>query len=150
MDTKKLLWIVIILALLGVVDAAYLTLLHVTGTTSSFCETSETFDCSTVASSKYAELHGVPLAMFGLLGYGGIAVLAFHLLQGVRGKIASANNLFMLSFLALLFQGYFTFVEFFVIEALCLYCLISQAIVLGIAGVSFAVMQKEERINKVG
>ena len=43
-------------------------------------------DCSTVNSSRYSEVNGIPVAIIGVLGY--LAILAVHYLE----KISDSTN----------------------------------------------------------
>lgn len=53
----------------------------------SICSVSETFDCDKVNTSKYSELFGVPVALYGLGFYFAVAYATFMRRMG-RGKLA--------------------------------------------------------------
>jgi uncharacterized membrane protein len=78
--------------------------------------------CETVQSSPYSRLLGVPVAALGLVGYAGLLVSAA--LRGVAGILSSL----FLALLGVLYSGYLTWLEVFVIEALCQWCLASAAL----------------------
>ena len=61
------------LAVLGLLVSIYMTIYKVTSN-DSMCLGSG--DCSTVNASHYSEVNGIPVAVFGVLGYA--AILAVH------------------------------------------------------------------------
>jgi uncharacterized membrane protein len=62
--------VMIVLAVLGLADASFLTILHY-GHIKVPC-TSSRNSCQTVQTSKYSTIGGVPVALLGLIGYIGI------------------------------------------------------------------------------
>ncbi len=125
-----------VLALLGLADALYLTILHVTGQ-SAACGGSAA--CSQVLASKYAHLGPIPVAGLGLLAYFtafSCAVLsAFSYLRARTGFAAMV---------AVMFLGtlWFLYLQAFVLHAYCRYCLFSAAITFLLAGIAVATPRK--------
>ncbi len=78
--------------------------------------------CETVQSSPYSRLLGIPVAALGLGGYAALLVSA-----ALRGVVGILSGLF-LALLGALYSGYLTWLEVFVIEALCQWCLASAAL----------------------
>ena len=72
--------------------------------------------CGTVLSSKYAQLFGVPLYYFGVLGY--ISIFITTLISGDRGRMLG----FVLSFFGFGMSAYLTFLQYVVIESICVWC----------------------------
>ena len=72
--------------------------------------------CETVLNSRYAEIFGVPLYYFGVIGY--ISILAATLLSGDRGRLLG----FVLSFFGFGVSAYLTFLQYVVIESICVWC----------------------------
>jgi uncharacterized membrane protein len=75
--------------------------------------------CETVAESPYSELAGVNVAVIGILGY--VLLLATSLLRGDPARIGG----FALALTGFGFSLYLTYLELFVIEAVCQWCLVS-------------------------
>lgn len=121
-------WIVVALAAAGAVVAAYLTWTKLSSGTALFCE--EGGGCDIVQASPYALMLGVPTALWGLLLYAAIAVLAAVGLTVQRWQIA-----FMLAAAGVGFSLYLTYISLAVIGAACSYCLASAAIVATILAV---------------
>ena len=116
----------LLLALLGAAVAAYLTWIKLSNTR-AFC--SGVGDCEAVNSSFYSEIHGVPVAVLGLAAYLTIAALlaAERHLTALREYIPLAN--FGLALTGTLYSAYLTYVELFVIKAVCPYCVASAVII---------------------
>jgi uncharacterized membrane protein len=116
-------WIARALALLGFADAAYLTATHYAGL-SAYCGPSG--GCETVLTSEFATLGPVPLALVGAVYYA-IASLVAWTPAGSwsRGTAFSLTSLtgFALAVTAVLF-----WLQAFVIDAWCRFCLASTAI----------------------
>jgi uncharacterized membrane protein len=95
--------------------------------------------CETVQLSAYASLSGVPVALFGVVGYA--AMLAVSL-AGLHGRAAGqpwpTAALLALSGAGVLFSGYLTYLEAAVIHAWCRWCVASALIVLAIFVVALA------------
>jgi len=118
MDKKK--W-VIILAVLGIIVAGYLTYMYYSQD-HSVCDINETFDCTSVHDSDYALLFGMPVAIIGFIGY--ILILLFAMWNFKYVKwLALFGSLFSLRL---------TYAEMFIIYKYCIFCLISQVIIIAI------------------
>ena len=110
----------LVLAVLGFLVSAYLTWTHFAGL-APIC-TGGGEGCETVQSSRYAVLLGVPVALLGLIAYSGLIISAA--LWGQAGIYLG----FLISLVGTLFSAYLTYLEIFVIGALCQWCLASAAI----------------------
>jgi uncharacterized membrane protein len=87
-------------------------------------------DCNTVQQSRYATLFGfLPVGVLGLLGY--LGMLAAWLARKYLPNLAKPADLafFGMAFFAVLFSLYLTYLEPFVIRAVCIWCLTSAVIV---------------------
>lgn len=113
-------WIILAFALIGLADTAYLSALHFSGEV-PVCTVTET--CDVVLTSTYSTLVGIPVALLGLLYY--VGVFALGLLAQVSRKEYMFEYLGMFSIVGLLASLYFIFLQAFVIEAWCQYCLLS-------------------------
>jgi uncharacterized membrane protein len=73
-----------------------------------------------VAQSEYSELLGIPVSLLGM-GFSGVVLLlaAAWWRVGDRRAILGAYGL---GLFGLLFVGYLTYLELFVIEAICVWC----------------------------
>ena len=111
-----------LLSLVGLVDALYLTIEHVTGQSVQCTITS---GCSEVLSSSYAVVAGIPLAAVGAAAYFSVFSLATLAAFGYQ----VAKPLLMLLVAAMfLVSLWLVYVQAFVIREFCQYCLLSAAI----------------------
>ena len=115
-------WLSVGLSLLGLGVSAYLTWVKLTGNTAS-CGT--VGDCESVNNSRYAEIGGVPIALFGALSY--LVLLALLLIEHHRPPAAATARLmvFGVSLIGTLYSAYLTYLEVAVLRAICPYCVAS-------------------------
>jgi uncharacterized membrane protein len=106
------------LALAGAAVSAYLVWARGTGAELA-CSTG---GCETVQSSTYAELLGVPLAALGLAAYLLVGATAYGTRPVARAVGASV------ALAALLFAAYLLVIQLVVLDAVCDWCLASDAI----------------------
>lgn len=115
-----LIYALAILALIGLLDATYLTASHLTNTAVT-CSLFE--GCDIVLSSKYAEIAGIPTALYGAAFYFLVfAGATIGLITSKRSIIVWTARFTTLGFLASLFLLH---LQVFVIGSLCQFCMIS-------------------------
>jgi uncharacterized membrane protein len=112
-----------ILALAGVVVSALALHVHYS-TAVEFCSINATWDCGVVNHSPFAEIFHVPVAILGIAGYLALGALAFTRQRYLLLLVAIAGMIFALRL---------TLIEELVLEAWCIYCVISQTIMALIA-----------------
>jgi uncharacterized membrane protein len=119
---KKSYVVAALLALVGLADALYLTIEHLTGQSVRCTIIS---GCSAVLSSPYAVVAGVPLAAIGAAAYFTVFSLAILTLFGYHwaGKIMRALVITMFAI-----SVWLIYLQAFVIREFCQYCLLSAAI----------------------
>lgn len=113
---------------LAVLDTAYLVFVHFKPSASEFCTINGYLNCDVVNKSVYAELFGIPVAVLGLLTY--LALIGMAFLYKRSGNQNLLWALFGLVTTGLAFSLYLTYVEFFVLYAVCIFCLVQQVIIL--------------------
>jgi uncharacterized membrane protein len=108
-------------ALAGTAVAAYLVRVHY-DEGALICTVS---DCETVQQSEYAELWSIPIALFGLGLY--LAILGLGAARWRRPAWHGFATLtaFALSLSGALYAAYLTYLELFVIDAICQWCVAS-------------------------
>jgi uncharacterized membrane protein len=114
------------IALLGLIDTAYITYEKLSNQASSICQES----CSTVLNSSYAVVLGQPLALFGMGAYGVMLLLAVVPLVVPEEKRAGAIGatrlpLFLGAAAMALFSGYLMYLLATEIHAVCYFCIAS-------------------------
>lgn len=124
---------VAVLALVGVFVSLYL-LLYKLGVYGALACTGGG-SCAFVQASSYADFLGIPVAGWGAGWYAAVLGVA---LAGLRPRFASspgtARLLAVLAGGGLLFTLYLTYVELFVLKAICQWCVGSAVLVVAIAG----------------
>ena len=112
----------LVLTLIGVGVATYLTYIHYAGI-KPLCGKNGG-GCQLVQTSEYSKLAGVPVALIGLIGY--VAILASLLLpESESGRLATVA----MTVVGFGFSGYLTYREIFSIHHLCDWCLSSFVII---------------------
>lgn len=118
------------IASIGAAITAYLTVLKLSNGT-AVCPVE---GCDIVLSSPYAYVFGLPLSLFGFLGYLSMIVFAVAPLlvnpveqKSLRSKLESWTGLFLFagSTAMTIFSGYLMYVLAVDIKAACIYCIAS-------------------------
>src|SRR3989344_5554668 len=138
---KFLLITILILAVLGAADASYL-LVKTLESQPVACPSVPVGQfnlgqCNIVLFSSYAKTLSLPNALYGLLAYLLFSLLALYELTQKR-QTGAMKLLLYLSGLGVLAFVYFVYLQFFVIKALCLYCLASALVMMLIFVLSVA------------
>jgi len=121
---------IVLLALVGLLVATYLWLYKIGVIGELQCGTG---GCEVVQTSRYAELFGVPVAFYGVVGYAVLFVLGLVGLRPARaGDRRIAALLAALATCGFAFTLYLTSLELFVIHAVCRWCVTSAAIMTAI------------------
>jgi uncharacterized membrane protein len=119
-----------LLSLAGLFISAYLYLYKVGRIGSLACGTG---GCETVQWSPWSQIAGVEVALVGVLGYAGLLLLSLAVLQpGVANRRWPATLLSTLAGFGVLFTVYLTYLELFVINAICRWCVASGIIIVAI------------------
>ena len=119
--------LLIALATIGLLDSIYLSWIKFTDQEAS-C--SGVGDCSAVNASQYSEIAGIPIAV---LGAGAYLVMLLILLYQDRVEFLRDNGSMLvlgISLAGLLYSAYLTYIELFVIYAICPYCVLSAVVLL--------------------
>lgn len=119
-----------VLALAGIFVALYLLLYKLGMIGNLNCSVGS---CETVNTSKWATFLGFPVAAWGVGFYLGMFALS---VLGVQQRYADSRNmsqaLLLFSGTGVLFSAWLTYLELFVIHAVCQWCVVSAVIVTAI------------------
>ncbi|MDQ2767594.1 MAG: vitamin K epoxide reductase family protein [Gemmatimonadota bacterium] len=135
--------ILALLAVVGICIALYLSLYKfgVIGVLS--CSIGS---CEMVNTSKWAMLLGLPIATWGLGAYAALLVLA--IIGGTEShedSVPIAQLLVALAAFSVLFSAWLTYLELFVIHAICIWCVTSAVLWVAILGVCLADLRAVSR-----
>ena len=109
---------ILIVSLLGFVDATYLTVEHYKG---SIPPCSVNSGCEVVLTSIYSELFGIPTALFGSIYYLLILVGSFAYLESKNRSLLKWSLL--LTIPGFIFSLWFLYIQIFELHSYCIYCL---------------------------
>lgn len=119
----NILMLIILLSFIAIPIAGYLVYDH-HNPGSLACPEDGWIDCGEVTQGEHNNIFGIPLAHLGLMGI--ILVFLFSVLRIVHWDRNYTDSFFVivliLSFLGALLAWYLTYLELFVIHAICLYC----------------------------
>ncbi|MEP6691962.1 MAG: vitamin K epoxide reductase family protein [Gemmatimonadaceae bacterium] len=116
-----------VLSLLGLFVALYLTLYKVGVIGELTCSIGS---CEKVQTSKWAMFSGVPVAAWGVAAYAAMLTLSIAgLRERWEGSRALSYALLALAAASLLFSAWLTYLELFVIDAICMWCVISALLI---------------------
>jgi uncharacterized membrane protein len=121
--SDRISWVIVLLALVGIVLSAVSLVNHYKKSPSEFCDIDETFNCDIVNRSIYSKIFGIPVAAIGLLGY--IVLLVLSRIN--REKKLFSSILILGSVIGLAFSLYLTWIEVRVLAVYCILCLGSLA-----------------------
>ncbi|MCL5733772.1 MAG: vitamin K epoxide reductase family protein [Patescibacteria group bacterium] len=127
--------------LIGFFDSFYLTVKHYFN---SPLNCSILAGCDKVAASAYAKIYGIPIPLLGVIFYLAFFVLFFAFsispAEGGFKKKRMAGFMVFAAFLGVVFSAWLLFLQIFVIKALCLYCLVSDAAAAAIFALSLILL----------
>jgi uncharacterized membrane protein len=119
-----------LLSLTGLFISAYLYLYKIGKIGSLACGTG---GCETVQWSPWSKVAGIDVSLVGVLGYASLLVLCLAALQpNMVQRRGPALLLAVLSGIAVVFTLYLTYLELFVIHAICRWCVASGVVIVGI------------------
>jgi len=125
-------WTVFIIATAGLLDSIYLSISHYRVYTDigyrSFCSISKSVNCDTVSQSTYSIFLGIPVPIWGIIGYlFFIIILFFAYSRGAEKKRVWAV-LFLISFAYSIYSIILAYISAFYIHSYCFMCVASFGI----------------------
>jgi uncharacterized membrane protein len=122
LSERNLRIIAVILALAGIGVATYIAIAE-SGGGAPKCLVGGT-GCETVANSKYSDLAGINVAVIGIAGY--VILLAAAAVPGDAARFGG----FLSALVGFGFSVYLTYLELFVIDAICQWCVASAVLMM--------------------
>jgi uncharacterized membrane protein len=135
----------LVLSFLGIADAWYLMISALNHTALS-CDLGAVLDgCNVVAKSEYSFFLGLPLALYGVLFYAVVFVLAAAVL--VIPLRILFQGLLALGVIGSLASLVFLYIQFFLIKAICIYCIASAVITFMLFFVALDLWRKHNKAS---
>lgn len=104
--------------------------------------------CETVQQSPWSRFAGLEVSLIGLAGYAGLLLVSLAALQPTLAQRRwPATLLLVLAALGVAFTAYLTYLELFVIHAICRWCLGSAVIIVAILVVA---LLDQRRLTRTG
>jgi dihydroorotate dehydrogenase subfamily 2 len=120
-DMKRIYIAFVSLSLIGFFDGGYLTHKHLNSIIPP-CGAFAIFgDCGKVLTSEYSQIRGIPLALLGAIHYGILTILIG--LAYFTRWIIWKYSVIILSTIGLVSSFYFIYLQLFVIQAICVFCM---------------------------
>jgi uncharacterized membrane protein len=107
--------------------------------------------CETVQMSPWSRFAGLEVSLIGVLGYAGLLVLSLASLQTGKARWP-VRAMALAAGIGVVFTLYLTYLELFVIHAICRWCVVSGVIILAIFGVALLDqrLQSRSQVRRVG
>lgn len=117
-------WLGLALAVVGVGISAYLSYVKLADK-EVICAATETIDCGAVQNSIYSSILGIPIAILGLGAY--LSILGIFALEDRIGFLGEYGRvmLFSMTLFGTVYSGYLTYIEGFVLNKWCMWCVAS-------------------------
>ncbi|MFA5903380.1 MAG: vitamin K epoxide reductase family protein [Desulfobacula sp.] len=116
----------------GFLDAIYLAVSHYRAYTdieySSFCAISKSFNCDTVSQSSFSILFGLPIPIWGVLGYLLLILIFPFIFYNKNTEKRLWNIFFIISALFFSYSIILAVISTFFIHSYCLMCIVLYAI----------------------
>ena len=122
-----------LLSLAGLFISAYLYLYKLGRIGSLACGTG---GCETVQLSSWSRIAGLEVSLIGLIGYAALLVLSLMSLQ-LPERAWPVRTMVWAALVGVAFTLYLTYLELFVIHAICRWCVASGGIIASIFVVSY-------------
>jgi uncharacterized membrane protein len=119
-------WVTYASLLFGIIVSGYLSYVKLTDVPMA-CTVGGVFNCEAVQNSVYSRVFNIPIAWFGLGMYLTLALL--HFLQP-RVAFLRANGMMLIFGITLfgtIYSAYLVYVQFQLLQALCMWCLMHEA-----------------------
>lgn len=130
------------LAVIGIVVMSYLTYLHY-APGDAFCDIGEGVSCSTVNTSIYSVVLGIPVSIAGLLYFLGVFVAV---LRNYNKKLL--KNIILLTIVFLGPSLYLTIVEIVIIKSICIFCELAKILMIGIMVFAWLDLRPKKILSK--
>lgn len=121
--------LIFIFSLIGLIITVYLSRQYLTGS-QVVCLTG---GCEKVRLSQFSKIGGIPVPLFGLVGYSLIMVFSFLRTLNTTLETKLIKPIFYISLGGLIFSLYNNLIDWLVIKAFCQYCFVCLLLMTGLS-----------------
>lgn len=136
MKRTNIIWLLLAISLIGFLDASYLTIEHFRGVVPP-CDL--TLGCELVTTSSYSTIINIPVALLGAFYYLAMLGMLIYFLQKQHER--TLRHIRYLSIAGFLASAYFVYLQVWVIQAICQWCMLSALTSTAIFIISWAALR---------
>lgn len=120
----------IILSVIGLVDAIYLYIIKISNNKNLCLQ--GIGDCWSVNISRFSEVGGIPISLFGAAAF--LAIIVLIWLEGKNQFIDQYGPtlIFGITLFGTIYSIYLTYVEIYILRAICPFCVISAVMMVSL------------------
>jgi uncharacterized membrane protein len=134
-----------LLSLLGLFVSGYLYLYKIGRIGTLACGTAA---CEAVQASVWSRFAGVEVALIGVIGYSALVLVSLASLQpSLVARLWPVSLLAGLAGVGVGFTVYLTYLELFIIHAICRWCVTSATIIVAIFAVALLELRASSRLR---
>ena len=135
---KSLKIAIIIIGLIGLMDSSYLTYAHYKAhPLSCFAKVEQVSSCQVVADSAYSTILGIPISLLGMFFY--LVIITIGSISLKKDFTFILNLLLPFSAVAVLFSLRLTYLQVYIINYICYYCILSAILSCILLGISWRI-----------
>lgn len=121
--------VILVCGIIGIILLGYLLYAHYSLDAPSICKIGKGMDCEVVNRSKYAEFFGISAPIIGKTPVSGIGIAYFVSMILLVRNSRFMPYVFLLSIIAIPLALYLSYVQYFVLQSVCLLCEISKIMI---------------------
>lgn len=136
---------ILLLSILGAIDSVYLWIIKLVNKPTLCIQ--GVGDCWSVNTSKYSEINGVPISVLGAAAYLLIIIVVIFENRIELVKRNSTLAVFGITLIGVVYSAYLTYLEIWIIRAICPFCILSALIMLALFSLSIIGLKNDQALN---
>jgi uncharacterized membrane protein len=120
---------VLICGIIGMIFLGYLFYVHYSGDVPDICKIRKGMDCEVANRSKYAEFFGISAPIIGKIPVSGIGIAYFVSVILLARNSRFMPYVFVISMVAIPLALYLSYVQYFILQSVCLFCELSKIMI---------------------
>lgn len=136
---------ILLLSILGAIDSVYLWIIKLVNKPTLCIQ--GVGDCWSVNTSKYSEINGIPISVLGAVAYLLIIIIIIFENRIELVKRNSTLAVFGITLIGVVYSAYLTYLEIWIIRAICPFCILSALIMLALFSLSIIGLKNDQALN---